>query len=299
MSNHHGHHHHHSITDNLRVAFWLNFVFTLIELIGGILTNSMAILSDAIHDLGDTVAIGGALFLEKYAQKKSDAQYAYGYKRFSPLAALINSVILLVGSIAIIYETIPRLLAPQSVHVEGMMGLAILGVIMNGLAVIRLKKGNQDSINQRTVMLHLMEDALGWITVFIGSVVMYFVDAPIIDPILSLGIAAYILWNVVKNFKGILVIFLQKVPASIDIAKLTKQLEQIPQVLGIHDLRCWTMDGHFHVGTVHIVVADDATIAVVQSIKQVATQIADGFHIHHFTMEIECESEACKYKSKN
>lgn len=296
MAHHHTHdqhhtHHHHSTTDNLRVAFWLNLVFTIIELVGGILTNSMAILSDAMHDLGDTIAIGSAFYLEKYAQKKRDAKYPYGYQRFSPLAALINSLILLVGAVVIIIETIPRLLQPQVVHVEGMMGLAILGVLMNGLAVFRLRTGEQNSVNQRAVMLHLMEDVLGWIAVLVGSIVMYFVELPILDPLLSLGIASFILWNVFKNLKSILNIFLQAVPTSINLTQLTTQLQAIDKVCSIHDLRCWTMDGHFHVGTVHIVVANETSREAIQIIKQQVLKIADGFHLHHFTVEIDWEDK--------
>ena len=205
-TNHHDHfedqhgriHHHHAIK-NLKVAFALNFTFTFIEVIGGFLTNSIAILSDALHDLGDTLAIGLSWYFQKLSGKSRSQKFSYGYKRFSLVSALISAIILLVGSVLIIYKAIPRLINPEIVHVKGMFVIAILGVLVNGIAVLRLKKGH--SSNERVVMLHLLEDVLGWLAVLFGSVLMYFFDWPIIDPILSIMIATFILWNALKNIK--------------------------------------------------------------------------------------------------
>ena len=172
---------------NIGYAFFLNFGFTIIEIIGGFLTNSVAILTDAVHDFGDSISLGLAWYLQKVSKKGSDHKYSYGYKRFSLLGAIINSVILLVGSVFILSETIPRILEPQTPDVKGMFILAILGIIVNGAAVIRLRTGN--TINEKVVSLHLWEDVLGWVAILIGSVMMYFFDIPIIDPILSILIS--------------------------------------------------------------------------------------------------------------
>ena len=250
MGHHHDHDHahSHSVTGNLKVAFFLNLSFTIIEFIGGALTNSMAIFSDAIHDLGDTFAIGAALFLENYSHRGRSKNFSFGYKRFSPLSALINSVILLAGSLIIIVESVPRLLNPEPVNAEGMLYLAIAGVVFNGAAVLRLRN-KESSVNQRTVMLHLMEDALGWVAVLIGSIVMLFADIPIIDPILSLGIALYILWNAFKNLRKVLHIFLQGTPRNVDLEEVKKDLLKLEHVQDIHDTHVWTMDGSYNILT--------------------------------------------------
>ena len=183
---HHGHHHHGDVK-NLGIAFILNVCFTIIEIVGGILTNSVAILSDALHDLGDSLSLGLAWYFQRLSEKGRDRNFSYGYKRFSVLGALITSVVLVIGSVIIIYSAVSRLQHPQISNGLGMLGLAVLGILVNGAAVVRLK--GSSSVNSRAVMLHLMEDVLGWVAVLIGSLFIYFFDWQIIDPILSLMIA--------------------------------------------------------------------------------------------------------------
>ena len=195
----HAHNHNHGNNDvkNIKTAFFLNFAFTIIEFIGGVLTNSMAILSDAVHDLGDCITLGFSWYFQKVSKKPRTQDFTYGYKRFSLLGAVINSVILLVGSVVILINAVPRLFNPQQPDVKGMLLLAVLGVVINSIALFRLRKGS--SINEKVVSLHMLEDVLGWVAVLIGAGVMYFVDAPIIDPILSIAIALFILVNVFRK----------------------------------------------------------------------------------------------------
>ncbi|WKN41751.1 cation diffusion facilitator family transporter [Tunicatimonas pelagia] len=293
----HDHHHHggthvHPVTSNLKVAFFLNLLFTIIEFIGGALTNSVAILADAVHDLGDTFAIGSALFLENYSEKGRSNTFSFGYKRFSPLSALINSIILLVGSIIIAYESIPRLLNPEPVASEGMLYLAILGILMNGAAVLRLKKGG-NSINQRTVMLHLMEDALGWVAVLIGSGVMLLTNWVIIDPILSIGIALFILWNAFKNLRKVLMIFLQATPENLDIENIRLTLRAIEGITDVHDIHLWTMDGQYHILSVHVVVEEDKRLNELADLRGRVQQQLSSYHINHITIQFEVVGEKC------
>ena len=236
---------------NIGYAFFLNFGFTIIEIIGGFLTNSVAILTDAVHDFGDSISLGLAWYLQKVSKKGSDHKYSYGYKRFSLLGAIINSVILLVGSVFILSETIPRILEPQTPDVKGMFILAILGIIVNGAAVIRLRTGN--TINEKVVSLHLWEDVLGWVAILIGSVMMYFFDIPIIDPILSILISIYILIHIFRNIKISMRIILQGTPVEIDLNEVTKELLAFEDIEAIHDLHIWSVDGNYHVVTTHVV----------------------------------------------
>ncbi len=290
----HGHHHHHHGTGNIKVAFFLNLGFTIIEIIGGLLTNSMAILSDALHDFGDSISLGLSWYFQKVSQKHKDKKYSYGYKRFSLVGALVNSVILFVGSIFILSETIPRIINPQTPDALGMIWLAILGVIINGAAVFKLKKGK--SINEKVVSLHLVEDVLGWVAVLIGAIVMYFYELPIIDPLLSLGIAFYILFNVFKNLKSVFKIIMQGVPQDTNQKKVKIFLEGLDGVEGIHDLHIWSMDGQYNVLTVHIVTAGSLTMQDLIPLKQQIHEELKNYGINHATLEFETKDEKCILK---
>ncbi len=298
--NHQYSHHHHHLGDvddgqsNFKWAFYLNIAFTIIEFIGGIMTNSIAILSDAIHDLGDTIAIGSSLALEKYSYKERDKKFSYGYRRFSPLAALINTVILVIGSIIIIYESVPRLFNPQEVDAQGMLYLAILGVAFNGYAVFRMKKSS--GANQRVVMLHLLEDVLGWTAVLIGSIVIKFTGWYVVDPILSLSVAFYILFGAFKNFYQVSGIFLQKTPIGFSEEDLTESLLKISGINQVHDLHIWTLDGEYNIVTVHIVVCDNTSLDEIVEIKSQARELISHAGHKHYTIEIEFDCENCDFE---
>ena len=294
FEDHHGHIHHHHAVKNLKMAFVLNLTFTLIEAVGGFFTNSIAILSDALHDLGDTLAIGMSWYFQKLSGKSRSQKYSYGYKRLSLVSALLSSIILLIGSVLIIYKAVPRIFNPEVVHVEGMFIIAIIGVLVNGAAVLRLKKGH--SSNERVVRLHLLEDVLGWIAVLLGSVLMYFFDWPFIDPLLSIAIAIYILWNAFKNIKEFVRIFLQGIPKDIDLDEISDRLSAIGGVESIHDVHIWSMDGEYNVFSVHLVVDDDITAKKIISIKKEARKLFRKFNISHETLEFEYKSEACHFE---
>ncbi len=291
---HDDHHHHHDQTEKgLLTAFALNVTFTILEIVGGILTNSIAILSDAVHDLGDTVAIGSAYFLERYSKKGRDKSFSYGYHRFSPFGALINSIILFAGSIFIFSQTIPRLLNPQEVHSEGMIWMSLLGIAFNGLAVFRLKKGDNKSLNNRAVMLHLFEDVLGWVAVLIGSLLMYFFDWPIIDPLLSLGITAYILWHVLGNFKKLFSVFLQAIPKDVDLERLQTDLLKLPKTKEVHDIHFWSLDGERHILSFHLVIDKETSREEMMGLKTKIAETIKSEGIWHHTVEMEFEDEVC------
>jgi len=291
MSESHHNHHHHT-TENIKVAFFLNLSFTVIELVGGLLTNSMAILSDALHDLGDSVSLGLAWYFQKISQKKSDLTYSYGYKRFSLLGAFINSLILSVGSIFILVEAVPRLFNPKQPDASGMIILAIIGVIVNGFAVLRLKKGK--SINEKVVSLHLLEDVLGWLAVLIGSIVMYFFNLPVIDSLLSIGIAIFILLNVIKNIRQSIRIILQGVPDSVDIELVKNELKTFADISDVHDLHIWSVDGEYNVLTVHIVLHENMQQEKLTDLKQKIKSRLHDFNIQHVTIEFEMKDEMCE-----
>ncbi|MFT6970644.1 MAG: cobalt-zinc-cadmium efflux system protein [Roseivirga sp.] len=287
---HHGHHHHG--TKNLRVAFFLNLFFTLVEIVGGIYTGSLAILSDALHDLGDSLSIGLSWYFQKLSQKGRDKKFSYGYKRFSLLGAVINSIVLLAGAVVILTKAIPALFDPNTVDAKGMMYLAIFGVIVNGAAVLKLRNGS--SINEKVISLHLLEDVLGWVAVLIGSLVMMFWDLPIIDPVLSLLIAVYIIYNASRNLKKSTLIILQAKPNDVDIEQIHKTLLSIPEITGVHDCHVWSMDGEYNVLSAHLVIEAAISMDEMANIKTKAKSLLKQEHIDHATFEFEGKGEHCE-----
>ena len=281
---HAGHGHAHA-TGNIATAFFLNTTFAIIELVGGLLTNSVAILSDALHDFGDSFSLGASWYFQKFSQKERTSTYTYGYQRFSLLGAFINSIVLLVGSVFIIKEAVERLFHPEIANYKGMLLLAILGVIVNVVAMLRLKKGA--SINEKVVSLHFLEDVLGWIAVLIGSVIMMFFDAPIIDPILSLLIASFVLFNVYRNIKPAFKIILQGIPGNASEQEIKALVLKDENILDVHDFRLWSLDGNHHVVSMHIVVQNNMDLKDAEHLKEKIKDEIKVLNISHATIEVE------------
>lgn len=286
-----GHQHTHTTVENIKVAFFLNLAFTIFEIIGGLLTNSVAILSDALHDFGDSVSLGLAWFLENFSERESDNTFSYGYDRFSVLGALINAIILIIGSIFIMTEAIPRLTDPQESYAPGMILVAIIGIAVNGAAVFRLK-GDQ-SLNARMVAWHLLEDVLGWIAILMVGIVLVFFDIPALDPALSIVLTAYVLLNVIRNLKETLAVFLQAIPPNVDLDAIKQKFQALDGVQSLHHVHIWSLDGDHHVLTAHLVVNDSATKDDIMTIKCEAKVAVSDLHLEHITIEVEFESEDC------
>jgi cobalt-zinc-cadmium efflux system protein len=288
-SHNHHHEHHHMGGNNLRVAFFLNATFTVIELVGGILTNSIAIMSDALHDLGDSLSLGVAWYLEKVSKKAPDHKFSYGYGRFSLLGALLTSMVLIVGAVIILMNAIPRILEPQPVHPEGMLGFAILGIVVNGVAVLRLRKSH--SFNEKMAAWHLLEDVLGWVAVLVVSIVLLFYDLPILDPILSLAITFYVLFNVGKNLKKIFRVLLQGVPTHLSVADLENELADIEGVVRAYHTHIWSLEGSRNLLSTHLVVDENVSREQVIHIKEEAIQRMEVYDIDHVTLQIDYPEE--------
>ncbi len=285
------HHHHDHTTENIKLAFFVNLGFCLIELVGGILTNSVAIISDALHDFGDSVSLGLAWIFQRLSERGPTAKYSYGMKRLSVISSMINSLILAVGSTVIIIESIKRLFQPATVNAKGMLILAMIGIIANGFAFLRLKNGK--NVNQKAVSLHMLEDVLGWVAVLVVSIVMLFIDLPILDPLLSIGVAVFVAVNIIGNLKQILNITLQGTPSEIDLQIVEKELRELKGVTDLHDLHLWSLDGENHILTVHLVLAPQKTPVRFSQIRQQARDKLAALSINHTTIEIDCEENNC------
>ncbi len=291
------HDHSHDSISDLRLAFFLNLSFTIIEIAGGIWTNSLAILSDAIHDLGDSLSLGMAWYLESYAYKDKDKKYSYGYRRYSLLSALINTVVLIVGSVFILSRAVTRLFNPEPVDAKGMILFAVLGIIVNGLAMLRLRGGK--SLNAQVVAWHLIEDVLGWVAVLIMSIVLLFTDLYILDPIFSILITSFVLYNVIKNLRKTLALFLQAVPENMDLEMIENRLLAIDNVCSSHHTHIWSMDGEHHVLTTHLVVEEDTSQDEVLCIKEDINQLSKEMDFLHTTVEIEYGDEKCSMAERS
>ncbi|MBS8266516.1 cation transporter [Mesobacillus boroniphilus] len=238
----------------MRLAFLLNAGFTVIEIIGGILTGSIAIVADAIHDLGDSLSLGASWLLEKKSNKEATEKFPFGYKRFSLLGALLSGTVLITGSIYIFYEAGKRLFNPVSPHSEGMMWLAILGVLVNGFAALKLRHG--EGLNSKMLSWHLLEDVLGWVAVLVVSIILQFKDIPILDPLLSIGITIYILFHVIKNLKKTLLVLLESTPEDVDMDTLKNKILKQPGVIEIQKMHLWTLDGKENTSMIQLLVVN-------------------------------------------
>ena len=291
MSHHH-HHHHNQSGKNLKIAFFLNLGFTILEIFGGIYVNSVAIISDAVHDLGDSLSLGTAWYLDKKSKKEADEKYSFGYKRFSLLGALINSIVLIAGSVYVISEAIERLFDPQPSDAQGMIVFAIVGVLVNGFAAWKLSGGT--SLNEKAVSWHLLEDVLGWVAVLIVAIVLNFTDNQYLDPALSLLITLYILYNVILRLKETLYIFLQGVPKEINPEKIKKDILKINNIASLHHMHVWSLEGEHHVFTSHIKLKNITDFQELLEIKKQVKNILKEYHFDHYTIETELDNETCE-----
>ena len=271
---------------NILFAFLLNLAFSIFEFFGGIFTGSVAIISDAIHDIGDAASIGVSFFLEKKSKRQPDEDYTYGYARYSVVGSVITTLILLFGSVMVIYNAIGRLINPTEIHYNGMIVFAVVGVCVNFGAAFLTREG--DSLNQKAVNLHMLEDVLGWAVVLVGAIVMRFTDFAIIDPLMSIGVAIFILINTVGNLKEALELFLEKAPHSVSVGEIKEHLCEIDGVLDVHHVHIWSMDGQSHYATMHVVASGDP-----HTLKDKIRAELREHGIGHATLELEAEGEHC------
>lgn len=268
------------------IAFLLNLCFSIFEFVGGIFTGSVAIVSDAVHDLGDAISIGVSFFLEKKSQKQPDETYTYGYARYSVIGGVVTTLILLFGSIMVIYNAILRIINPAPINYSGMILFAVIGAVVNLVAAFFTREGH--SLNQKAVNLHMLEDVLGWIVVLVGAIVMRFTDFALIDPMMSIGVALFILINVVKNLKEALDLFLEKTPHGIDVCETKEYILDIDGIIDVHHIHVWSMDGLHNYATMHIVTNTDG-----HEIKEKIRKELREYGIGHATLELESVGEFC------
>ena len=268
------------------LAFLLNLCFSIFEFFGGIFTGSVAILSDALHDIGDAASIGFSFFLEKKSKKKPNEIYTYGYARYSVIGSVVTTMILLVGSCIVIYNAIGRLIEPREIRYNEMILFAVVGVVVNFCAAFFTREG--DSLNQKAVNLHMLEDVLGWAVVLIGAVVMRFTTFAIIDPLLSIGVAIFIFIHAIGTLKEALNLFLEKTPCGVSVEEIKEHLMELEGVVDVHHVHIWSLDGNLHFATMHIVSTSDP-----HRVKDRVRKELSEHGIGHVTLELESVGEHC------
>ena len=277
------HHHHKKAGENLAFVFFMNLTFNVIVIIGGLATNSMAILADCIHDLSDTISIAFAWFLEHVAQKDSTDKYSYGYQRFSILGAVIISIFVIVMAFIILEEAIPRLFAPEGVDADGMLVVAIVGIIFKSLSVYRLHKG--ETFNEKAILIHQLGDVFEWVAILILSVVLMFWDgAPYLDPFVSIGIALWLIFNLARNLYKSVEVLLQKTPNHFDVDEFKSSIMSIEDITAIDDFHVWSLDGIDSVLTLKVSIDNWNNQ---EKIKKEIYSIASKYHIVDITIEFD------------
>ncbi len=284
----HSHNHSHN-SGNIKIAFFLNIGFTVLEFFGGLYVNSVAIISDALHDLGDSMSLGLSWYLDHKSKQGSNRSFTFGYTRFSLLGALVNSLVLIAGSVFVINEAVGRIINPEHTDAQGMLIFAIIGVSVNGYAAWKVSHGK--TLNEKVISWHLLEDVLGWAAVLIVSIVLMFKDIHYLDSALSLFITAYILWNVIKRLKETLYVFLQGSPDDVSVEKLEEKFLDKDFVSETKHLHVWSLDGEQHVLTAHLILKDVSTYSEIVKAKKAIRELLKPYKFSHSTIEVELDEE--------
>lgn len=292
------HHHHHgtpdSSTRNIGVAFWLNLGFAIIELIGGIWTQSLAVISDALHDFGDAISLGMGYFLQRKSTQGPSENYSYGLRRLSLLSAFLTGLILCIGAVFIVSESVSRFSEPHEPYGPGMMGLAIFGIAINGFAAWKLGHGHTH--NEKMMQWHLIEDVMGWVAVLIGSICIMLFQWNWLDPVLAITISLFVLFNVVKRLSQTVSVFLQGNPDPEGLKTFREKVSQMPNIVEVHDVHFWSLDGVRHVLSLHAVLKDlNQGAQTKEEIRRLSKALGDC----HITLEIESQTEHCHDDCEN
>ncbi len=289
---HHGHHHHHhhdmSGVSN-RKLLWvtlLNFSITLVQIVGGLISNSLSLLSDALHNLGDSSAIFIAFLAGKQSQKPPDKQHTFGYKRVEILAALFNAVVLIAICIYLFFEAYKRFVNPEPIKGLIMVIIAIFGLLANLISVIILNKDKNHNLNVKSAYLHLMGDTLSSFAVIIGGIAIWQWQIYWIDPVITVLVSLYIIyhtWGVVKQSVDIL---MQSTPAEINLDAIKNHVETIKDIDNIHHVHAWRLDDREIHLEAHINLKNNIDMIKMMAVrKQVEDLLKENFHISHTTLQ--------------
>jgi len=280
-------HHHEHNTKNIGITILLNTVITVAQIIGGIISGSMALLSDAMHNFSDVLALIISYIAKKLSVKENTLNHTFGYKRAEILAAFINSATLIIIAVILIVKSIERYANPQDIHGNIVIYLAALSILLNGLSVLLIKKDSKKSMNIRSAYLHLFTDMLTSIAVLVGGFFIKYLGWNWIDGVLSLSIAAYLIYSSWEIFTDSLKIMMQFTPEDIDIKKIVSKINKIEGVKNIHHIHVWKLDEHQIIFEAHIDVNNDIHVSQFEKILLLINNILIKSGIHHSNIQPE------------
>ncbi|MEX0608118.1 MAG: cation diffusion facilitator family transporter [Balneolaceae bacterium] len=286
-------HHHHNFSDSSIGKLWisiiLNLIITVAEVVGGLLSNSLALLSDAVHNLSDTVSLAVTLVAKKISRKGVNADKTFGYKRAEIIGAFINLVTLVLIALFLLKEGVERFLDPQPIDGFTMFWVAIVGLIGNLVTAALLYKDSKTNLNMRSAFIHILSDGLSSVGVIIGGWLVLKYEWYIVDPILTMVIGAYILWHSYHMLRETINILMESTPDNIDIDELTSTMKSVAEVCGAHHVHVWQLDEQNILLESHIVI-EKQDLEKMESIKtEIKKLLHDKFGIHHSTLEFEFE----------
>ncbi|WP_407432888.1 cation diffusion facilitator family transporter [Methanobrevibacter sp.] len=277
------HHHHKKASRNLAFVFFMNLTFNIIVIIGGLATNSMAILADCIHDMSDTISMAIAWILAHISQKDSTDTFSYGYQRFSILGAVITSTFVIIMAFFILSESISRLFSPEGIDAGGMLIVGIVGLVFKTISVWRLH--GSETFNEKAIFYHLLGDIFEWVAIFILSIILIFwQDVSYLDPFVSIGIAIWLIFNLGRTLLKSLEILLQKTPDNFDVVEFKEKILAIDGVMFIDDFHVWSLDGIDSVMTLKVKIDD---VNNQERVKKEIYTISNEYHVIDITIEFD------------
>lgn len=293
MGHNHNHHHHHNVDDSsiwkLWVSIFLNLAITIAEVIGGLLSNSLALLSDAVHNLNDTVSLGITLVARKISKKGASSSKTFGYKRAEIIGAFINLITLVIVALFLIKEGIERFFDPQTIDGYTMFWVAIVGLIGNFVTAALLWRDSKNNLNMRSAFIHILSDGLSSVGVIIGGWLILNYQWYIVDTILTMIIGAYILWHSYYMLRETINILMESKPENINISELTESMKSVDKVCGVHHVHVWRLDENSTLLESHIVIERE-DLKEMESIKSaIKNMLHDKYDIDHSTLEFEFE----------
>ena len=294
----HSHHHHHPSPTgrNLGITIALNVIITVAQLIGGLISGSMALISDATHNFSDVISLIISYVANKLSKKKAGEKNTFGYKRSEIMAAFFNSATLIILSVFILYEAIQRLIASDTIiDAQWVVYLALLSIVVNGLSVLFIMNDAKHNMNMRSAYLHLFSDMLTSVAVLAGGFAMMYLEWYWVDAVFSIGIAIYLLFLSWDIFKTSIRILMQFTPEGIDVKEVAFKISEIENVKNVHHVHIWQLNDHEIMFESHVDLSRDIPVSKFEDILIQIKEVLADFHITHATIqpeyEVNCDKE--------
>jgi cobalt-zinc-cadmium efflux system protein len=284
----HGHHHRGDSTRMLMYALAITTAFALVELVGGLLSGSLALLGDAGHMFTDVLALGLSLGASLIAGRQATERHTFGFLRVEILVALVNGIALVGISLLVIHEALGRLSDPTPVDADLMLVVAVIGMIANLFGMMLLHRGSKENLNVRGAFLHMMGDLLSSIGVIVAALLIRFFSWQAADPLIGIGIALIIMVGAYRLISKSVSILLEAAPSHIDVKEVQAAISGVEGVIGVHDLHVWTLTSGRYALSAHLVVGDRMVSDCSPIVAQAEVVLWERFHIDHTTFQLEC-----------